>query len=736
MKKNLPAILLRSTPFLPYATLKLEVDNEESRNIIDTAAFFHNNFILVGTKQENELPYIGIISKIERKEALPNGNHKIVIKGIERARITNYLTKQSEILETLIEKIENPSIEKEEEIMQNFKERVKYFTSITPTISNDVIEPIKHAKTLSQMVDITANKIIKEMNIKNKILLEFDAVKRMKVVEKYMEEFIKKLPPSFIESYKKVAQIKRQEKEEKKKKETNYPNNIEKRLEIEKQKLKELPIPSIEANICQNYIEVLSKIPFGIYSEDNLELIKVKEKLDQTHFALESVKKRIVEFLAVKQKNPNIKSPILCLVGPPGVGKTTLAFSIAKALNRKFVKMSVGGVSDESEFIGHRRSYIGARPGKIITSLEKAKTMNPVFLIDEIDKIVQNGQGDPKSTLLEILDPVQNRYFVDHYIEEEIDLSSVLFITTANKEEDIKEELKDRLEIIYIKEYSLEEKRVIAENYLIPYLLKEYKLEEETVIFEKDALISIIDTYTKEAGIRDLERKLSGIIRKIITESSLEKKPVTQVIIHKKDLVSYLEEPPYPIYKLKDRKEIGIVNLLAYTSYGGEYVKAEACTYKGSGNLQITGTIGNKMKESIQIALSYLKANTRVFKIEGKIFENIDIHVHVPYLEKTKDGPSAGIAFTTVLLSTITNLKISNLMAMTGEMTLTGKIIGVGKIIEKVTNGYKNGIHTFILPQENKEEAKKIPKEIQKRIKIYYVNHYEEVYKILKEQSE
>lgn len=731
MKKNLPVILLKNTPFLPHTSLKFEIDNKESQNIIDTASFFHSDYILVATKQTEQLPYMGVISKIEKKQIQQNGNQKIVIKGKERAYITNYLSQQSEVLETLIEKIETPPVEKEAEVMQNLEERIKYFTSITPTVSNDVIEPLSHTKSLSEMVDIAASKIIKEPNIKNKVLLEIDPVKRMKIVETYMEQSIQKLPPSFIESYKKVAEIKRREKENKK---IKYPSNIQKRLEIERQKVKELPTHSVEVSICQNYIETISKIPFGIYSEDNLELEKVKEKLDQTHFALESVKKRILEFLALKQKNPNTKSPILCLVGPPGVGKTTLAVSIAKALNRQFVKMSVGGVNDESEFVGHRRSYIGSRPGKIITSLEKAKTMNPVFLIDEIDKMILNGHGDPESTLLEILDPIQNQYFIDHYIEEEIDLSDIFFITTANREEDIKEELKDRLEIIYIDSYTLEEKKEIAQKYVIPKLLEEYGNPDITI--EEDAIQTIIDTYTKEAGIRDLERKISSVIRKIITQSMLEKKEVPKTIIAKKDLVTYLDKAPYPVEKLKEKKEIGKVNMLAYNMYSGEYIEAESCIYKGNGKLQITGMIGSTMKESIEVSLSYLKANSKIYKIDTKIWETNDIHIHIPHLEKAKDGPSAGIACTSVLLSAITNLKISNLLAMTGEMTLSGKIIGVGKIVEKITAAYKKGIHMFIIPEENKEDIKKLPKEISRKIKIYYVDHYEEVYQILKEQSE
>lgn len=733
MKKNLPVILLRSTPFLPHATLKLEIDNEESRNIIDTSSFFHNNFILVATKLTEEFPYIGVVSKIKRKEVLPNGNQKVVIVGLERAYITNYLTKQSEILETLIQKVDVPPLDNEENEKEQFLKKIKDFIKIVPTISNDILEPLKHAKTLSQIVDMSANKIIKEVDIKIKILLELDPFKRMKVVEKYMEETLKKFPPSFIESSKKVEKFKKDMMMKGKKADFSI---IQKRIEMEKQKLKEIPIPSTEAYICQSYIETLSKLPIGIYSKDNLDLGEVKQKLDQTHFALDSVKKRIVEFLAVKKNNSNVKSPILCLVGPPGVGKTTLAFSIAKALHRKFVKMSVGGVNDESELVGHRRSYVGARPGKIITSLEKAKTMNPVFLIDEIDKMIQNGNGDPASALLEILDPVQNKYFVDHYIEEEIDLSDVLFVTTANSEEDIREELKDRLEIIHIDAYTSLEKGVIAQNYLIPCLLGEYGLPIDSISFTENALVTIIDTYTKEAGIRDLERKLSDIIRKIIVESSLTKTSVLKTTIHKDDLVSYLEEPLYPINPLREQKQIGIANVLAYTIYGGENIIAEVCTYKGKGNLQITGNVGKRMEESILMSLSYLKANASFFKLDLRKLNTSDVHVHIPYLEKCKDGPSAGIALTSALLSSFTNLPISSLLAMTGEMTLTGKVLGVGKIKEKIMTAYKSGIRILIVPYENREEVLKVSQDIREEMTFYYVNHYKEVYEILKKQSE
>ena len=452
--------------------------------------------------------------------------------------------------------------------------------------------------------------------------------------------------------------------------------------------------------------------------------------MDASHYALEEVKSRILEYLAVKQNTNNLRSPILCLVGPPGVGKTSLALSIAKSLGRKTAKISVGGINDEAEIIGHRRTYIGANPGRIIQGIRKAGTANPVFIIDEIDKMTKDIKGDPASSLLEVLDPEQNSKFSDHYIEEEFDLSKVLFIATANYIEQIPYELRDRLEMIELSSYTEYEKLDIAKNYIVPKEMEEHGLTSLQVEIEDDALMMIIQNYTKEAGVRELERVIATLFRKIV-KNLLFNQEVAFYHIDKEQIEHFLGKKKYFYNETSHRDEIGVVNGMAYTVFGGDILPVEATLYKGKGELILTGSLGDVMRESCKIALSYIKANMKRFQVNSKLLEENDIHIHVPEGAVNKDGPSAGVTITTSLISLLIGKTVDKKIAMTGEITLRGRVLAIGGLREKIIGAHRAGIKKVFLPKENEKDLDEIPKDVIKDIEFIFVKNYQDIYQEL-----
>ena len=485
---------------------------------------------------------------------------------------------------------------------------------------------------------------------------------------------------------------------------------------------------SPEVSIVKNYIDWLLDLPWKHETHDTNDLKEVKRILDESHYGLENVKKRILEFLAVKQMTHELRGPIICLVGPPGVGKTSLAYRVAKAINRNFVKISVAGINDEAEIIGHRKTYIGASPGRIISSMKKAGSVNPVFLIDEIDKMTKDFKGDPASTLLDVFDPEQNKYFTDNYIEEEYDLSKVMFITTANYIEQIPLALRDRLEIVNLSGYTEYEKLDICKNHLIKKIVNEHGLDKESVNFTDDALLYIIRYYTKEAGIRELERKISTIIRKIVTSIVMENTKIECMTVGVDNLKNYLGKEKYHFMYSETDGQVGVVNGLAYTSYGGDVLPIEVNFYKGKGDLVLTGSLGDVMQESAKIALSYIKSNCQNFDIKFDDISKKDIHIHVPVGAVPKDGPSAGVALTTALISSLTNRKVPTSIAMTGEITLRGNVLSIGGLKEKSTGACRNGIKKVFIPYDNISDIDDIPNEIKSNIEYIPVRNYEEIY--------
>ncbi len=770
IKTDLPVIILRGIILLPNNDIRLEFDNDASKNIIDVAELFHDNKILIINKYDpleesfdiKELSRIGVIAKISHRINLPDGKIRVVLTGLKRAYIHEYLNvnKKDDMLEAITSELKKIKIETKEEsvyIKKLYRELENYI-KLVPYISNSVLSLISNITDLDKMTDI----VVPYLQLDNQRVLEYlntsNSIDRLKMLlediynetemfqieknldskvkrnidnnqrEYLLREKIKVIKEELGETYLKDSDIdKMKEKLEKLK----APKKIKDRITSEIKKYEILPETSPELNVSRNYIDWLLNLPWNNYTTDNEDLLEVEQKLNESHSGLEDVKMRIIEYLAVKKFSNNLKSPILCLIGPPGVGKTSLVSEIAKALNRNFVKISVGGINDESEIIGHRRTYLGANPGRIIQSLKRAKSSNPVFLIDEIDKMTVSHKGDPASTLLEILDPEQNKYFSDNYIEEEYDLSKVMFITTANYIEDIPEALKDRLEIIELSGYTEYEKLEIAKKHLLPKICKNHGINYKGIDFKEKALLKIIRNYTKESGVRELERKISTIIRKIVTEVVMKKVIVNKYIIDEKKVEFYLGKEEF-INTHAKIDQVGIVNGLAYTNFGGDVLPIEVNYFKGNNNLELTGSLGNVMKESALIALNYIKANYKKFDIDYNLLTKNDIHIHVPEGAIKKDGPSAGIALTTALISALTNQKIDTTLAMTGEITLRGKVLPIGGLKEKSLGALRNGIKTIIIPKQNSKDIDDLPKEVKQNINFILVEDYKEVFDYIK----
>lgn len=767
-KINLPVLVLKGITLLPNNDIRVEFDNDGSKGIIDEAELFHDNRILVVhqnnvSEEKNDLPKIGIIAKISHKLELPNGSLRVVITGMNRAQVVEYLNqnKSGETLESIVVKLNESDIpaETEKMYMDKLYKEFERYTKQIPYVSNSALGTVSNTKSLNKITDI----IVPYLQIENERNLEYvyetNCVKRLEMIlediyhemevfeiEQEIDEKIKKDLDDNQKEYilrQKIKVIKEELGESSIKDDDvsslkrqiemlKAPEKVKERLYNEVSRFETLTIASPELNIIRSYIDWLLALPWNNYTIDNDDLVEVRKKLDESHNGLDEVKTRIIEFLAVKQMTNSLRGPIICLVGPPGVGKTSLAFSIASAMHRSFTKISVGGVHDEAELVGHRRTYLGASPGRIIQSLKKAKSSNPVFLIDEIDKMQKDYKGDPSSVLLEILDPEQNKFFSDNYIEEEYDLSKVMFIATANYIEDIPEALKDRLEIVELSGYTEYEKIDIAKKYLIPKICREHGVNVAGIVIKDDVIKKIIRSYTKEAGVRELERKIATIIRKIVTSIVEKRILMNKYIIDIKKVEEFLGKPKYDIYK-GVISEIGVVNGLAYTQYGGDILPIEVTYFKGTGTLVLTGSLGDIMKESAMIALDYIKTNYKEFGIKYDDLIQNDIHIHVPEAAIPKEGPSAGITLTTALISAFTKLKIPKKLAMTGEITLKGTILPIGGLKEKSIGALRTGIQKIIIPEANARDLDEIPSEVKDNIEYITVKDYKEVFDILKE---
>lgn len=761
VETNLPILYLREMILLPYNEIRLEFTNDEDKKVLSLAEKQHDSHLLLVNLLDpleeepdiNELPEIGILSKIKSKIDLPNGITRVVLIGIDRVSISSYAK-----IENTLSAFVVPTKEYDyNEIEASALKRILYrkldeYIDVSPYMSNTVLGRINDVKNISKLSDIIVaelpleytdmlkyisitNPMLRIRNIIEDLSKEIETVRlenqiedNLKIrMEEEQKEYMLKEKIRLIKEELGEVDLKEEDinKIRAKMNTMSLPDNIIKRLNEEIERYSLTSPSSPEVTTIRTYIDWLLSLPWNKESKDNTDIKKIVEVLDATHFGLDSVKKRIVEYIAVKKKTNTSNSPILCLVGPPGVGKTSLASSIAKALNKDFVKVSLGGINDEAEILGHRRTYIGASPGKIIQQMKKSKSNNPLFLIDEVDKLTKDYKGDPASALLEILDKEQNSKFCDNYIEEEFDLSKVLFILTANNISAIPAPLLDRLEIIELSSYTIYEKINIAKYHLIPNLLEDYKVKN--IKFTDNAIEKIITSYTKEAGARDLYRQIDAVIRKVI----IAKEKSTKVIVDTGDIEAYLGPYKYNNSMNDENNKTGIVNGLAYTPYGGTILKVTCTLYPGKGNITLTGALGDVIKESIYIALSYIKANSVMFKIDYKIFEEVDFHFHLEEGGIPKDGPSAGITIVTSILSLLKNKIISNKVSMTGEITLRGKVLPVGGLKEKLISAVTNGIDTVYLPLESSKELSSLPSEVKDRLNIILVEDYEDIYKSL-----
>ena len=752
IETNLPVLLLKELILLPFNEIRIEISKEEDKKVLNISEQNHENYILCVNVPDfveekpsiRHLLKIAILPKIKWKIELPNGLVRLVLIGIDRVEVLNYVEDNDNNLYSYVVSTKEYDFDEMEAtaLKRILLKDLNEYIEISPYISNNVLGRINGINNIGRLSDIIAFELPIDYHDKLKYIEMTNPMNRLKLtiedlhkeietvkIEDEIETTLKSKIDIEQRNYilrEKIRLIK-EELEEDNLKENDIkeikqkllslqaPEKIKERIQKEIEKYEMLSDNSPEVGIIRNYIECLMSLPWEISTEDNKDISKIKSVLDNSHYGLNEIKERIIEYIATKDICDKDQS-IICFVGPPGVGKTTMAKSIANALNKNFVKISVGGLDDVSEIIGHRKTYIGSYPGKIIQGLKKVKSNNPVFLIDEIDKMNSNNKSNPIASLLDILDKEQNNRFVDNYIEEEFDLSKVMFILTANDLSSIPTEIKDRLEIIELNSYTIEEKESIAEEYIIPSLNKEYNLN---LTFSDKVIKEIIIYYTKEAGIRELNRCITNIYRKHITYSydgnEIE------------DIKKYLGNYKYKyLYNNKCAKP-GIVNTLAYTPYGGLVLKTTSVYYKGNGNIEITGQIGNVMKESTTIALSYIKENSEIFNIDYSLFTN-DFHIHFEEGSIPKDGPSAGVSIVTSLISTLKKMTIPNTVSMTGEITLRGKILPVGGLKEKLITATISNIKTVYVPLDNKEEVMEIDKSITSKLKIKYVDDYIEIY--------
>ncbi len=770
MHKELPVILLKGLVLLPYQEVKLDLNNSISKKISAVASKNYRNELLIVCPNDqmeespdvNDLPMVGVVGHIKNKIELDDeGTLRICITGKHRIHIKEYynLENDNDILMAAVENIELPKYNDIEVKAAKIKliDVLDDYINSNASHSNSIMSIIRKTKDLNKITDLITSFVPLSIEKKLFYMQEVNALKRAQnlVRDLSIELEVQKLDDEIDDQVRlelensqrdyilkeKIKKIKKELGEENvKETEIEHFYHLVQTLDISS-KSKEKFLSEIkkyeytsdispDASVIRNYLDWTLNLPWNKYSEDETNLNKIKKSLDATHYGMDEIKNRVLEYIAVKNRNPNIKSPILCLVGPPGVGKTTLSMGIAKALKKEFYKISVGGLNDSGELLGHRRTYLGANPGKVIQGIKKCNSSNPVILIDEVDKMVRDYKGDPASALLDILDPEQNKMFVDNYIEEPFDLSKVLFILTANNLYDIPSALYDRLEIINLSSYTQFEKLDIAKRYLLPNIYEDHIITNKEIKFSDETLITIINKYTKESGVRDLERQLNKIVRKIIIEAADNDKPI-KISVKKSDLKKYLGQVLFDDSNTTSSSKPGLVNALAYTPLGGLVSPIEAVIYNGTGELNLTGSLGEIMKESAEVAISYIKANLSYFKIDEDLFKNKDIHLHAFSGEVKKDGPSAGVTIVTTLLSILKNKKIDKKIAMSGEMTLRGDILKIGGVKEKIIGAYNEGINKIFLPEANKIDIETLPDKIKDSVEIILVKDYKEIYNTL-----
>ncbi|MFQ5769946.1 MAG: endopeptidase La [bacterium] len=757
----LPVLPLRNTVVFPQQILPISVGREKSIKLIEGAMRDNKLITLVAQQNGNidqpqpkDLYGWGTIASIIKVFKMPDGTQSVMIQGLRRVQIINY-TQVDPFFKALIrthkeKKVEGVDIEalvgNLRDLFQKVVGLANYLTPEHVMLVNNTEEPGRLADIIAWNLNIsTSDKqtILELVEIKTRLeKLTYLLTKELQILElgsKIQSEVQGEINKTQREYYlrEQLKAIKKElgdEQDErtieinelrKKIKQAKMPKEVEEVAEKELDRLSKMPPAAAEYTVSRTYLDWLIEVPWASGTEDNLDVYDAQKVLDEDHYDLEKVKKRIIEYLAVRKLKNDMKGPILCFVGPPGVGKTSLGKSIARALGRKFMRISLGGVRDEAEIRGHRRTYIGALPGRIIQGLKKVKSKNPVFMLDEIDKVGMDFRGDPSSALLEVLDPEQNFSFSDHYLEVPFDLSQVMFIATANLADPILPALKDRMEILELPGYTEEEKLKIAQKFLIPKQLKEHGLNESQIKFENEAIIEIVHSYTREAGVRNLERELATICRGVareVVEGKTESKT-----IQKDNLSTYLGAIKYFSEVAERTSRPGVATGLAWTPAGGDILFIEATKMRGKGDLILTGSLGDVMKESAKAALSYIRSKASELKIDDDMFNKIDIHIHVPAGAIPKDGPSAGVTIFTTLVSLLSKRLVYNNVAMTGEITLRGLVLPVGGIKEKVLAANRAGITKVILPKKNEKDLDEIPEEVRNKVQLCFVGDMDEV---------
>ena len=747
---NIPVILLKNLVILPNQEIKLELNNVISGKAINDASSNFKSEILVVAPMDlleeepsvDDLPKVGVIAKIKNK--IDNdGVIEIKLRGLKRVAVNKYYQeKNNEVLYSEVMYIDLPSLVEEEEnaILKKLVDTLKKYINISKGISNDILNFVSNNKDLNKITDAITSFLPFNISKKLEYMQEINPIKRAKALIKDMNEEIKgieidnELEEKIDESLQndqrkfilkeKMKVLKQELGEDSWKKEEvlEYRKVLDK-LKIDKKtkdhfsheidKYEIMSDDALEVSVMHNYLDWVLHLPWNKTRKENANFDEVYKELNKSHFGMDEIKTRISEYVAIKNLNRNIQSPIICLVGPPGVGKTTIAMSIAKALNRDFYKISVGGLNDSTELVGSRRTYLASAPGKIIQGLNKCGSNNPLILIDEVDKMVKDYKGDPASTLLEILDPNQNKIFTDNYIEEPFDLSGVLFILTANNVSDIPKPILDRVELIELHSYTVFEKKDIAKNYMLPNILLDNMVYDNKIKFSDELLYFLINNYTDEAGVRDLERILSSLARKI-TINNVK-------ILNEERVVKLLGNPKYTS-NLVMEEENGVVNTLAVSNSGGTLSKVEVVTCKGNDKLTITGNAGNILKESISVVLTMLKLKYKYS------FHNEDIHVHFLDASSKKDGPSAGLALSVALCSLKENKKVPSDVAFTGEISLNGSILKIGGLKEKLIAAYNKNIKVVYMPKSNSEDLENVPKLILDNMEVIPVSNFNEVY--------
>tara|TARA_Y100001949_G_scaffold4853_1_gene3737 strand:- start:6065 stop:8380 length:2316 start_codon:yes stop_codon:yes gene_type:complete len=759
-KLKMPMIPLRDVVIFPNTVSTLFVGREKSIFSLEDALRSNKKIFLIAQNSPSneeptikDLPEIGTLSTLLQMIKLPDGTVKILVEGIQRARLDKITTDEGYFAE--IEKIDEviDDSKYERDLLSTIKNQFTEFVSVSRKVSHEIINQVESMGSLSKAVDVISSNIHLSIKDKQEILEKLDVVERSEFLSSLLEAQIelieveqrirgrvrKQMEKSqkeyFLNEQIKAAQKElgdiSEEKSEldeiaKKIEETKLSKEALEKVNTEFSKLKQMSPMSAEATVVRTYIETILDVPWGNSTKINLDLKKAKEILDEDHYGLKEVKERILEYLAVQKRVSKMKAPVLCFVGPPGVGKTSLGESIARAVNRKFSRLSLGGVRDEAEIRGHRKTYIGSMPGKIIQKLSKGKVKNPLFLLDEIDKVGMDHRGDPSSALLEVLDPEQNNTFNDHYLEVDYDLSEVLFICTANSL-NIPPPLLDRMEIIRLPGYVEDEKLNIAKNYLVPKNKEKNGLKEKEITFSDNAILKIIRNYTREAGVRNLDRQINKVCRKKVKDLSLGAKATK--LIDNRVVRNILGAEPFKYGQHDAENSLGQVNGLAWTSVGGELLQIEAAVTSGKGRVIKTGSLGDVMQESIQAALTVAKNIAVDKKVSSEYFEKHDIHIHVPEGATPKDGPSAGITMCTAITSLATKKKVKADLAMTGEITLAGKVLKIGGLKEKLIAAKRSGISNVIIPEENLGDLEEIESNILKDLKIISVKNIKEVLK-------